>query len=172
MGLIHPHCKISTGIHEGLTFGKGELDDMGYWEFPCNECARENERLFPEDGKCWPFEGSTIQMSEKSTFVLQKTKKSFCPICDKEVYLLTPFEATNSKPSFYICFNCKFVGEVGVGAVMIGLHSNQNILRKAGKMMGFLKRFWEKHIIATYHGPPECFDCNKSDCENCYVNLK
>lgn len=25
---------VSTGIHEGLTFGYGQLDINGYWEFP------------------------------------------------------------------------------------------------------------------------------------------
>jgi hypothetical protein len=47
-------CGVSTGICERLTFGGGELDDYGYWEFPCDECARENEKNYPEDGECWP----------------------------------------------------------------------------------------------------------------------
>lgn len=51
----HKDCKISTGIHYGLTFGSGELDDMGYWEFPCYECAREWEKEFPQNYPCWPF---------------------------------------------------------------------------------------------------------------------
>jgi len=49
------NCHASTGIHEsdnadgspehpwGLTFGKGKLDDYGYWEKPCYECARWHE---------------------------------------------------------------------------------------------------------------------------------
>lgn len=43
-------CSVSTGIHEGLTFGSGELDNNGYWEKPCKICAagwekkRENEK--------------------------------------------------------------------------------------------------------------------------------
>ena len=32
-------CGCSTGIHEGLTFGRGKLDEHGYWEFPCRICA-------------------------------------------------------------------------------------------------------------------------------------
>lgn len=51
----NPHCSISTGIHDGLTFGSGELDDFGYWSRPCDPCARAWERAHPEDGKCWPF---------------------------------------------------------------------------------------------------------------------
>lgn len=50
----HDDCQISTGIHECLTFGSGKLDPYGYWEYSCDECAREHERQFPEDGACWP----------------------------------------------------------------------------------------------------------------------
>jgi hypothetical protein len=32
-------CCSSTGIHEGITFGHGRLDELGYWEFPCRVCA-------------------------------------------------------------------------------------------------------------------------------------
>jgi len=43
-------CKVSTGIHEGLTFGTGKLD----------------EQQFPEDGFCWPFTDSQlVQMGLK-----------------------------------------------------------------------------------------------------------
>lgn len=48
-------CNVSTGIHGGLTFGRGRLDDYGYWQFPCHECARRHELFYPEDGPCWPF---------------------------------------------------------------------------------------------------------------------
>ena len=36
----NPRCGASTGIHEGLTFGSGKLDENGYWEHPCDPCAR------------------------------------------------------------------------------------------------------------------------------------
>ena len=48
-------CKVSTGIHDGLTFGRGKLDNNGYWQFPCNTCAREWEKNYPDDAPCWPF---------------------------------------------------------------------------------------------------------------------
>ena len=51
----NPKCSCSTGIHEGLTFGSGELDDWGYWEEPCDVCARAYEKNYPDAGKCWPF---------------------------------------------------------------------------------------------------------------------
>lgn len=31
-------CMASSGVHGGLTFGKGYLDWNGYWEFPCSIC--------------------------------------------------------------------------------------------------------------------------------------
>lgn len=48
-------CQISTGIDGSLTFGSGELDELGYWEFPCDFCARMWEKDNPKDGPCWPF---------------------------------------------------------------------------------------------------------------------
>ncbi len=51
----NPKCGVSTGIHDGLTFGSGDLDMNGFWERPCEKCARLHEKLYPEDGKCWPF---------------------------------------------------------------------------------------------------------------------
>jgi hypothetical protein len=50
----NPDCGISTGIHEGLTFGSGKLDQWGFWENPCDTCAREHEKNHPQDGSCWP----------------------------------------------------------------------------------------------------------------------
>lgn len=41
------------------------------------------------------------------------TESSFCPDCDKPVTLLS----NGDRPQFYLCFDCKFVGEVGVGRV-------------------------------------------------------
>lgn len=36
-------CRCSTGIHEGLTFGSGELDQYGFWEKPCRICAEQHD---------------------------------------------------------------------------------------------------------------------------------
>jgi len=50
-------CSVSTGIHDGLTFGRGKLSDIGYWEYPCCQCARECEiRDGVELNTYWPFE--------------------------------------------------------------------------------------------------------------------
>lgn len=37
-GCGRPECCSSTGICDNMTFGTGELDYYGYWEFPCKEC--------------------------------------------------------------------------------------------------------------------------------------
>lgn len=55
-GCGDPKCGVSTGSHEGLTFGKGKLDEYGFWEHPCSLCARAFEKLQPEEAPCWPFE--------------------------------------------------------------------------------------------------------------------
>jgi len=52
----HSKCCFSTGIHEGLTVGQGELDQYGYWERPCPTCARKEEKNYPDKDPVWPFE--------------------------------------------------------------------------------------------------------------------
>lgn len=59
-GCKDPNCGISTGFGGEATFGKGELGYYGYWEIPCYECARVWEKLYPEEGPCWPFEEETV----------------------------------------------------------------------------------------------------------------
>ncbi|HUI92398.1 MAG TPA: hypothetical protein VLX68_09155 [Chitinivibrionales bacterium] len=51
----HEKCCTSHGSHGNVAHGSGKLDDHGYWEFPCYECAREWERQFPMSGSAWPF---------------------------------------------------------------------------------------------------------------------
>jgi hypothetical protein len=53
--LDHTKCRWSTGIHEGLTVGQGELDEYGFWKKPCPICARAFEVKHPEFGHIWPF---------------------------------------------------------------------------------------------------------------------
>jgi len=55
-------CSASTGIHDpetsplsGMTFGRGEIDEHGYWSEPCAPCARAFEKIHPEAAPCWPF---------------------------------------------------------------------------------------------------------------------
>jgi hypothetical protein len=39
----NPDCSTTTHIAGCLSFGSGELDDLGCWEFPCRIC-RKNRR--------------------------------------------------------------------------------------------------------------------------------
>jgi hypothetical protein len=39
----NPECCISSTIAETLSFGSGELDSYGFWEFPCRICAAHAE---------------------------------------------------------------------------------------------------------------------------------
>lgn len=57
----HEDCRVSSGIHDCLTFGRGRLDDNGFWEEPCWECARAHEQQFPECGPCWPHTEEQIE---------------------------------------------------------------------------------------------------------------
>jgi hypothetical protein len=51
----------------------------------------------------------------KSVYFVSQTDNSFCPKCDRTVCLLGSDLANISM--FYICFECRFVGEIGVGIV-------------------------------------------------------
>jgi len=55
------HCTSST-IAEDLSFGYGHLDDNGYWQYGCYECARAHEKQFPKDGNCWPYSLKTLRI--------------------------------------------------------------------------------------------------------------
>lgn len=47
-GCGRKECYASSGICGSVTFGTGELNQYGYWEFPCKECEnawkREREK--------------------------------------------------------------------------------------------------------------------------------
>lgn len=40
----NPRCAVSTHIGDCLSFGSGDLDENGFWEFPCRVCAVAAER--------------------------------------------------------------------------------------------------------------------------------
>ena len=58
-------CSVSTGIHDGLTFGHGYITQHGFWEFPCAVCARAYEAEHPEDGACWPYPDTDVAQQTK-----------------------------------------------------------------------------------------------------------
>ena len=45
------------------------------------------------------------------------THSSFCPDCKGDVSLLCPIKLRTPAPSFYICWECKRVFQVGAGPV-------------------------------------------------------
>ena len=49
----NPNCRISTGICGCVTFGRGKLDNNGYFEHGCSICAGVWKRRHPEDD-VWP----------------------------------------------------------------------------------------------------------------------
>ena len=53
-----------------------------------------------------------------SNYILQKTEKSFCPICNSKVSLLIA-RIVKLGPAFFICFHCNYIAEVGKGPVTI-----------------------------------------------------
>jgi ribosomal protein S27AE len=50
-----------------------------------------------------------------SKYIIQPALKSHCPKCGRGTYLLCHKDW--SGPAFYICFGCRYVGEVGKGPV-------------------------------------------------------
>jgi len=62
----HSKCCASTGICEATTFGRGECDHHGYWQFPCYYCARKFEIDHPEFGECWPYSDETLKQAEQT----------------------------------------------------------------------------------------------------------
>ena len=59
-------CSVSTGIHDCLTFGTGELSAGGFWENPCWTCARAWEKQFPDSGPCWPHVDEDVAEMKQS----------------------------------------------------------------------------------------------------------
>jgi predicted RNA-binding Zn-ribbon protein involved in translation (DUF1610 family) len=53
-----------------------------------------------------------------SNYILEKQAKSFCPQCNKPVWLLMHKAEVTQLPAFYICFGCEWLGQVGVGRVL------------------------------------------------------
>ena len=49
----NPECGVSTHIGDVLSFGSGELDPNGFWEFPCVACAAEYKKRHPLED-VWP----------------------------------------------------------------------------------------------------------------------
>ena len=51
-----------------------------------------------------------------SNYIIQKTESSFCPYCNKLVFLMCDKDGKTT-PSFYICWSCEHIAEIGKGPV-------------------------------------------------------
>lgn len=52
--------------------------------------------------------------------LIKEDEHTHCNTCkqNQDIYLLVNTKTNSPLPRFYICFNCKFVGEVGGGKVL------------------------------------------------------
>src|SRR3954469_23857454 len=59
----HKKCAISTGICGSITAGQGRLDENGYFEYPCFECAKrvEENKLANALERVWQSIGFDVQ---------------------------------------------------------------------------------------------------------------
>jgi len=77
----HDDCACSTGICERLTFGRGKLSDNGYWEIPCDVCARTAEsRDGVAVGSYWPTNadlGRSIQREARIKEAMELSDRLF-----------------------------------------------------------------------------------------------
>lgn len=54
-GCGNKNCRVSTGVDDILTYGRGHLDAFGFWAVPCGPCARAAEKWAGvEAGSYWP----------------------------------------------------------------------------------------------------------------------
>jgi len=90
-------CGASTGFCGAITFGTGELDDYGYWEYPCDECARDWEKKYPEYGECWPYK------SQKGKKMYGWEIKEYCitKTTDLLIWLLQKINRYKNEPLSY-----------------------------------------------------------------------
>jgi hypothetical protein len=44
---------------------------------------------------------------------------TFCPACDNTVMILAPEKMRFDLPTFYVCYYCAFVTQIGVGVVTL-----------------------------------------------------
>lgn len=63
-----------TGIDDILTYGRGALDDLGFWEIPCAPCARAAElRTGVETGSYWPHTRDWLEQQNLRAVASQET---------------------------------------------------------------------------------------------------
>ena len=110
----HEQCCVSTCIIDCLSFGSGLLDDLGFWQHPCYECAREHEKKFPKDFPCWPFSKEyldQLKAEKKWPFDKEETSNKIkCDKCSKEKSpedIISFSQVAGITPVEHICLDCE-----------------------------------------------------------------
>lgn len=144
----NPNCGISTGICEKLTFGSGVLDDYGYWEHPCYECARAWEMLQSEknNGVCHP----AWPPMDPADFV------RLCAKSDKFTHLIARIGSEligMSNPRIEICIGYALLARRGL--ILYEEVNTHAELKRFVNMIdhAFRKRGW---FITTFPGEEGC----------------
>ena len=84
-------CEVSTGVYDHLTFGSGELDENGFWEYPCEDCARHHEIMHDETpGTCWPH-NSVLRVDAETA--IPAVFRDFMRFIGPDIFRLSPNEA-------------------------------------------------------------------------------
>jgi len=60
----------------------------------------------------------SLEGLNKSYFKVTRAEKVYCHACNSEMYRLSD-ERGQGSPEFYICFDCKYIGHIGVGQVEV-----------------------------------------------------
>lgn len=80
-----------------------------------------------------------------SAYTLTPASKTRCPGGHTNVHLLAHKDMDPGRPAFYICFDCRFVGEVGVGPVSQPSHRTPHV------------------FTPSEFAPSTCSTCGKSE---------
>lgn len=74
-------CAVSKGICGNLTYGWGELNPSGYWEYPCDYCA--NKEYPVADQNLENSHDDLPSMEQMMTETIEDVRKRTCGICNK-----------------------------------------------------------------------------------------
>lgn len=134
MSQNHPNCSVSTGIHEGLTFGSGELDYYGYWEIPCVICARAHEQKHPEE--------ALLAVRERRRMKMKMNKNLAHAI--RILNLLDVYDHTLHLVHFYATEEDRRVQR---STITLRVQENEGYLQVAGSM-ALPTNDWGNHVAA------------------------
>lgn len=73
--------------------------------------------------------GGKMELKIKE-YVSEKMEKAACPMCENKVFWLRPHveEMTDEDATFFICYGCQFIGQIGVNEVQEAKHSGVRVM--------------------------------------------